>query len=631
MRIIISVFVFLFLINNKNLAQNTKLYIPLNIQKAIDSGTRSNNGKPGINYWQNKSEYKINAEILPDSGYLIGNEVIAYHNNSPDTLNNIVIRIYQDIAKIGAVRDWYIGMEGLNKEVKINYLIISDDTLDLSPKSKNVKRGSTNLSVRLNKPLAPKANVEIKIGWEFKIPKKFKIRMGDYGNGNLYVAYWYPEVAVYDDIDGWDRLDYQGSVEFYNDFSDFDISLKVPAGYVLWVTGDLQNAKEVLREDIYNKYKKAQQSDETVNIITQQDYEKGIVTSSNEFNTWHFIAKNVTSAAFAMSNSYNWDGASVEVDNKTGRRVLTDAVYPDSTIHWDSTAQYARSTIEYLSTELPGYPYPYSHATSYCNGRRGGGMESPMMANDGAPQEKSRHIGLIFHEIAHNYFPFIMGTNERKYAWMDEGWASFFPREVVNKYVPEADYGKYFVTSLSKSIGNESELPPIVPSYSYKGRYSRIGFYTRPATAYYELKELLGNKLFKKALLEYMNRWNGKHPIPIDFFNTFNDAAGEDLSWFWNPWFYEFGYPDLAVTEAENGNGFVTAKIKKIGNIPTRVNITFEFEDGTTKIIKKSSRVWSEGKKEFNIRLDTKKRVVKITVGNDYIVDAVKENNVYEF
>lgn len=628
---VLSILLVIIVFSSINLSQNSNLYIPLNIQKAIEKGTRSYNGEPGKNYWQNKSIYKIKAEVLPDSSYLIGDEVITYSNNSPDTLSQIVIRLYQDIGKVGALRDWYIGEKGFNSGVKLNYFIVNDDTLDVSPESKEIKRGSTNLFVKLNNPLVPKTTINVRIGWEFEISKEFKIRMGNYGNGNLYVAYWYPEIAVYDDIDGWDKIDYQGSVEFYNDFSDFDISLKVPSGYVIWGTGDLKNAKDVLREDIYEKYQKAKRSNETINIISQKDYENGIVTAQNKFNTWHFAADNVTSVAFAMSKSFNWDGASVEVDKKTGRRVLTDAAYPDSVLHWNNAAQYARASIEYMSTKLPGYPFPYSHATSYCNGSRGGGMESPMMANDGAPKGKGRHVGLIFHELAHNYFPFIMGTNERKYAWMDEGWASFLPTVIVNKYVPDYDYLKNGIRFLSMSIGNEAELPPIIPSYSYKSKYARTGFYTRPATAYYELKELLGEVTFKKALLEYMKRWNGKHPIPIDFFQTFNDVTGEDLSWFWNPWFYEFGYPDLAIKNAENSNGYVKATIEKIGNIPTRVIINIEFDDGTIKTINKSSRIWSDGKKEFNIRLDTDKKAVKITLGNKYIVDAVKDNNVFKF
>jgi len=619
-----------FLLSSSFYGQTPELYSPLNIQKAIVKGTRSIDGNPGNNYWQNKSEYRITAEILPDSSYLIGDETIIYHNNSPDSLKEIIIRLYQDISKIGAVRDWYVGKDRLNDGVKINYLILDNDTLDLSPMSIDTRRGSTNLIIKPINKIAPSSRIELKIGWEFEVSKDLIIRMGNYGNGNLYVAYWYPQIAVYDDIDGWDRIDYSGSVEFYNDFSNYDVTLKIPKGMVVWATGELQNGKEVLRADIYSKYEQAKESDETIRIITQEDYSKGLVTNSNEINEWHFKASNVTDFTFSTSKSFNWDGASVVVDSSAGRRVLTDVVYQDSTIHYDEAAQYARATIEYLSNDLPGYPYPYSHATSYCNGRRGGGMESPMMANDGAPRNRARHIGLIFHEIAHNYFPFIMGINERKYAWMDEGMASFLPTDIVNRYEPEFDYQKRRILSYLKAAGRETDLPLVTPSYSYKTN-TGLGFYDRPAIVFYELKELLGEELFKKGLLEFMNRWEGKHPIPQDFFLTFNEVAEEDLTWFWKPWFYEFGYPDLAITNVETGDGFVSATINRIGNIPTGIEVTFEFDDGTLKSLSKSVRVWKDGKKELIVKLETSQKIKSVKVGSNYIPDSVEENNVFTF
>ena len=286
--------------------------------------------------------------------------------------------------------------------------------------------------------------------------------------------------------------------------------------------------------------------------------------------------------------------------------------------------------IDYYSNELPGYPYPYSHITSFCNGSRGGGMETPMMTNDGESKSVASIVGLLSHEIAHSYFPFIMGTNERKYAWMDEGWASFFPEEIVNGYVPSHDYWIGRCEAYSRNAGKESELPPIVPSYTYKGKYVRTGFYNRPTNAYKELEILLGRKLFKKALLEYMKRWNGKHPISYDFFFTFNDVVNEDLTWFWKPWFFEFGYPDLTVEKVNQNNDRILIKIVKLGNIPTRVEVTIEFENGIKEIIKKSARIWQDGKDSFEIEIPDKTEKVKsVTVGNKHIPDAVIENNSY--
>jgi hypothetical protein len=282
-----------------------------------------------------------------------------------------------------------------------------------------------------------------------------------------------------------------------------------------------------------------------------------------------------------------------------------------------------------MSNELPGYPFPYSHVTSFCNGNRGGGMETPMMANDGAPSSLAGHVGLIFHEIAHNYFPFMMGTNERKYAWMDEGWASFYPKEVVDKHDHDYDYLAKRVASYENKAGNEAELPPMILSYSYLTSSSRTGFYDRPSVAYYELMNLLGKNKFKEAMLVYINRWKSKHPIPLDFFNTINAVAEQDLSWFWKPWFYEFGYPDLAIKSVESGNEGIIVLVEKIGNIPTRVKLTILYNDETTEIIEKPASVWSKLNNEYQIKVNNKKEIKNIILGDKHIPDVNKNNNLF--
>ena len=255
-------------------------------------------------------------------------------------------------------------------------------------------------------------------------------------------------------------------------------------------------------------------------------------------------------------------------------------------------------------------------------------METPMMANNGAPSDRAEHIGLIFHEIAHNYFPFMMGTNERKYAWMDEGWASFFPTDLVQAYEPESGYRERRVRSYVQEAGFETDLPLLTPSYSYQTKSARLGFYDKPTNAYYELVELLGEELFKRALLEFINRWYGKHPLPQDFFFTFDHVAGEYLSWFWNPWFYEYGYPDLALTDLKEENGNATVKIKKLGNIPTRIELLFELENGKNIKVSESAKVWKDGKDEITIQCKTSDKIRKVTLGNKNIADVNEKNNI---
>ncbi len=618
-----------FLISTSDFAQKTSLYLPLNVKKSYDSGVRNYDGTPGAKYWQNKSVYNIKAELFPDSSLLKGEETVKYFNNSPDTLRRVVIRLYQNIFKEGSTRDWLFNPIGFTKGDIVKLITVNGDTVTASSPKSPMMRGSTNMFIHLPKALAPGKSVTLKFKWEFKIPTVIKLRMGNYGDGDFFISYWYPQVAVYDDVDGWDVLDYTGGVEFYNDFSDFDFQLTVPDNFTIWATGDLVNPKEVYQKEILDKWAKAKKSDETVQIISKKERDEKLVTVHNPKNVWHFVAKNVTDVSFAVSDSYVWDGSSVVVDSTTGRRALTSVVYEPGTPNFNEGAQFAHATINYLSNVLPGFHYPYSHHTTFCNKGRGGGMETPMMANDGAPTVRARTIGLISHEITHTYFPFIMGTNERKYAWMDEGWATFTPKEIIAGFEPDYDYWGGIVRRYENAAGQEAEIAPIIPSYMNRGKYGRIAFYSRPACAYKELEMLLGRKTFKNALLAFMNRWHGKHPLPWDFFFTFNNVTGRDLDWFWKPWFFEAGYPDLKIEEVQTEGKNVDVTVKKTGNIPTRVKVTFVFNDGTKKTKCLKADVWKDGAKYVHVKFSSSKKLSKVLLGDKHIPDENRKNNIF--
>jgi aminopeptidase N len=336
----------------------------------------------------------------------------------------------------------------------------------------------------------------------------------------------------------------------------------------------------------------------------------------------------VNDVSIAVSDSHIWDAASVEVEK--GRRVLVNSVMPDSSNHYKESAQFGRYTIEHFSKEFPGYPYPYPHATSFFNGRRGGGMETPMMANNGSPQGRASYIGLVAHEFAHSYFPFFMGTNERKYAFMDEGWATFMPIGVIEEFEPDYPYVPKRVTTYEISAGYEGELPPIVPSFSIETNFTRTNFYNRPAVAYICLQRLLGKNLFKQAVIEFIDRWQEKHPIPLDFFNTVSDVAGKDLSWFFEPWFYEFGYPDLNLESVNQEAGEVSINVKKLGNIPTKVLVNIYFEDDKAVTIERPASVWKDGNTELKLTKKVDSEIVKVELGSVKIPDSNRKNNVIE-
>jgi len=600
--------------------------LPLNIQKAYDNNTRSYDGNPGPAYWQNSSDYKMDVTVNTKTDEIIGSAEITYFNNSPDTLKHLVLRLYQDFFRQGSARQWAINTGDLMEGTDITSLIIDGEVYN----KENDFPGyyMTNFRIRLKKTINPGATAKVVIDWNVDLPTVRGLRMAKNDEGHYFIAYWYPQIAVYDDVDGWDLIEYYGIVEFYNDINNYEVNISVPGDYVVWATGELQNASDVLQNEIANRYEKAKKSDEVVQIITQKDYKNNAVTEKAKSHTWSFKAINVPDFSFAISNKSNWDGTSLVVDKSIGRRVFTDAVYPDGSKHWTKGAEVSRASVEYMSNTLPGIPFPYPHMTSVWNGKRGGGMETPMMANNGGPSKYDDFVELLFHEISHTYFPFYMGTNERKYAWMDEGWAAYLPNELSKELVPEADYLKYVSDSYLSLAGQEVELPLMIPSFQHNSFPSgRVAAYTRPAMAYHFLRDALGDKKFKLALHEYIKRWNGKHPLPYDFFNTFEDALGEDLQWYFQPWFFETGYPDLGIKEITNNNEVV---VEKVGNFPIPVCIVYEMENGKSNKVYHSTAIWKDGNTSFTVQLPKNIVIDKVRLGNDHIPDVNQANNIWE-
>jgi hypothetical protein len=356
------------------------------------------------------------------------------------------------------------------------------------------------------------------------------------------------------------------------------------------------------------------------------------VTNGKEKNVWKIKAENVPDVAWGASSRYLWDASSVEVDNK-GRRVLTDAVYPLGTgKSFDQVALFAKLSVKFLSEELPGFPFPYPKITVFHGETKwGGGMEIPMMCNNGNAGGAARQAGVTLHEIAHTYFPFFMGTNERKYAWMDEGWATFFTSHNIGSISEGADELSGNIMYIGIAMGTETDLPTITPSVSARGT-QMLGFasYVKASIAYYFLKDALGEDLFKKAMLEYINRWNGKHPLPYDFFFTFNDVAKEDLSWFWKPWFFESGYPDLSVKNVAVSKGKAELDIEKAGNVPVPIDLEISYTDGTKENIYKNTSVWKNGNKETKIEIKTEKEISKVELLTKRSPDANGKNNYYQ-
>jgi hypothetical protein len=625
----VAVIVVLFLVFFSAQGQKKQVFIPHEVQQAYKNNTRSFTGKPGENYFQNHSKYTIEADFNPETGLLKGKETIVYTNNSPDDLSLIPLRVYMNIFKKGAERDFGLPSEDLHDGVQINSVSVNGTDVEQSKDMRMDKRDGTVRYLFLKESVKTGEEVKIYLEWTVQLPTNVTIRMGKYENDSWFVGYWYPQISVYDDISGWDTHPFTGSAEFYNDFCDYDVTITVPEEYMVWATGTLQKPEKHYQPGVLERYKQAHNTEEIIPVVTENDIENNKVLKGN--NKWQFKAKGVPDFAFAVSKHYIWDATSVEVDQNTGRRTFVNSVYKKSSKSFKKVAEIAKETIDLLSDSVMRVSFPYPEMTVF-NGS--GGMEYPMIINDGDTPDYINTVHLTAHEIGHNYFPFYVMTNESYYAFMDEGLISFLPRDVEGYLVdnPNFDPFRSITMDFKRRAGNMKEVPLMVKSYMLSDYSSyRLHAYVRPANAFYFLRDMIGHDKFHEIIKIYIDRWKKKHPTPYDFFYTFEDVLGKDLSWYWNPWFFEFGYPDLAIGKVAANKNPVEVEIKKLGNVPIPLHLTIKYEDDSKKVIRKDASIWKNGNSKFTLNLQRNKNIEKIEIGAPKIPDAVEENNFYNF
>ena len=606
-------------------AQETELYTPLNIKQAYENGTRSPDGTPGQNYWQNRADYFMEIKLDPVSATLSGKESIHYYNNSPDTLEEIVFHLFPDYFKEGNPKEYSVRPTDLHDGVDINRFRLNGEEVGFSGRNRRFVPQSTGFIFYPQKPLMPGSKTEIKIEWEYQINRHSHMRTGMVDESSFFIAYFFPRIAVYDDLSGWNIQSYTGMKEFYNDFGDFEVSIEVPQNYIVWATGILENPEEVLNRKYYEKYQTALESDRIIHIVTAEEADEKAITRKNIQNRWQFRASDVTDFAFATSDHYLWDASSLVVDQSNGRRVLVDAAYNVNSSDFHRVAQIARDAVEVMSTKIPGTPYPFPRITVF-NGLSE--MEYPMMVNDMSVGE-SMVVSLTSHEIFHSYFPFLVGTNETKYAWMDEGWATFADHLITQELEPEHAFGIYFMDLFENNMKAGRDLPLYTHSDILGLSDYWVNSYPKASSFNMMLKDLMGDELFYKVLREYIARWRGKHPMPYDYFNTFSQASGIDLNWLFQSWFFEFGYADLGITEVIRKDDQTEIIIKNNGSLPTPIFLEVQFDDGTKQKFHEKVSVWENGKSSFPISITSDQEIKVIKLGNKLFPDADKANNLY--
>ena len=615
---------FLYLTLSHDHTNAQALYMPRNIAKTFSNGTRSMEGKPGNNYWQNEGNYDINVTVTPETKLVDGVEKIVYYNNSPDTLKTIVIRFVNNFHKQFAPRGGYSNPDIITSGLHIKSFSINDELYPVDSKNWETFSG-----IRLKQPISPHSSAKLDIAWDYPLSKQSG-REGQIDSTTFYVAYSYPRVSVYDDYYGWDVIPHNGRQEFYNDFNDYRLSVKVPKNYVVWATGDLTNPENVLQPAIVKRLIASYTSDEVISIASNQEMQQHLVTRQNDWNTWTFTSKHISDVCFATSNHYVWDGASVAVDDKNGRRTSVQSAYNDSAKDFHSYTKWSQHSLRYFSTEWPAVPYPFSKMTSF---QGFADMEYPMMINDATTKDMKFAQMVQDHEIAHTYFPFYMGINETRYAYMDEGWATtleyLIGTEEFGKARADSVYKMFRINRYIKDLSAEEDQPIITMSTQVSGAGYGNNSYGKASLSYLALKDMLGDDLFKKALHYYMNAWNGKHPIPWDYFHCMSTGSGQNLDWFFKNWFFSNNYIDLKISKVTNTGTGYNVEVKNIGGFAIPFDLMITYTDGSVFTKHYTPAIWTNNQSQQLINIPGTKPVSSLQLDNGIFVDFSPSDNIW--
>jgi len=553
---------------------NTNKFKQLGQELPTPNVYRTADGKPGHLYWQQKVDYIIEVKLDDEKQQIYGEEEITYTNNSPNELEYLWVQLdqnvrhpdsdkyktsTQDFSEGVKLRDYYSLFNGFPGGFNLDYV------QDANGKDLNPTINNTMMRIDLEQPLVAGASTKIKIKWWYNINDRMEIggRSGyEYfkeDDNYLYtIAQFFPRMAVYSDVEGWQNKQFLGRGEFALPFGDYDVKITLPDDMVVGATGEIQNKSEVLSPKQITRLEQAAKASSPVLIISQEEAEQAEKTKSNKEKTWHFTAENVRDFGWAASRKFIWDAQGVPMGDRT---VMAMSLYPkEGNPLWEKYSTKAIVlSLEVYSKHTFDYPYPvaYSvHAKSI-------GMEYPMICfNFGRPDKDGKYsnrvkygmIGVIIHEIGHNYFPMIVNSDERQWTWMDEGLNVFLQYMTEKEWTDET--GKPFQSRrgpaekiVNYMKGDKSNISPIMTNSESIFQFGNNA-YGKPATALNILREsIMGPELFDHAFKTYANRWMFKHPSPADFFRTMEDASAVDLDWFWRGWFYTNNHVDISLDE----------------------------------------------------------------------------------
>ena len=561
---------------------------------------RSASGMPGPKYWQNRADYNLDVTLDTANHRISGTVILTYTNNSPDKMNFLWLYLEQNAFRKDSRSAATNAMDGLRSDIGSITNGTSIKSVSIinngNPEPAEFLATDTRLQIILKDTLGTNGEkIKIKIEYAFDIPVNGIRRMGRSATKNGWIwtiAQWYPRVAVYDDISGWNTMPYLGIGEFYLEYGDFDYTIHAPADLTVVGSGELVNPAEVLTTQTIARLASAKNSDLTVMIRDSNDVLKN-QHPAKAMLSWHFTCNNARDIAWGASKAFIWDAARINLPN--GKKALAQSLYPMESIgknRWSRSTEYIKAAVEFYSGSWFEYCYPV--ATSVAQ-HYGGGMEYPGVIFDEMNDMAEDVWGVTSHEFGHTWFPMIVGSNERKYGWMDEGFNTFI-NTLASKHFNKGEYLEPRDLRLSTALTQGLQPIMTLPDAGSSG----ITNYDLPSLGLTILREqILGAQRFDFAFRTYIHRWAFKHPTPWDFFHCMDNVAGEDLSWFWNEWFFT----DWKLNQSIKGIEYADSNYAKgalitlenLGQMALPVTLAIKEQNGKTDTVKLPAEIWMQG------------------------------------
>jgi hypothetical protein len=603
------------------------VYETRNFTRAVQRGTRDRTGVPGRTNWVQRARYRIDAQLDPDKQRLTGSEQVTYVNRSPDTLKTLAVYLRQNLFAPGSPRREPVPITGgvTLTRVEAEGRELRPLLADSDPRMAGYELSATVMWIRPPHPVAPGDSTTLAFAWSFTPPPSPSDGRQGREPDVYFLGYWYPQMAVYDDVNGWVTDPYINGAEFYMDMADYDVRVTVPRGWAVGATGTLRDSASVLTPRTLERLAAIRGKRDVAHIITTADLGTGnALVSKGSTATWHFTASSVRDFSWGAGNHHLWDATSALVRNQRGT-VDTVAIHsffrvsPAAAAWALGGARFTRDAIEQLSRWL--WPYPWPQMTSMEGVLTSGGMEYPMMTLMQPWADTLSLAGDLMHETGHMWFPMQVGSNETRHAWMDEGLTQFNAAQAMRVLYGEprsggrpndSEQGQRATYTRAARNGNDAAL--MTWSDLFPLNLYWVSNYNKTAQVLVALRGMLGDSTFHRALLEYGRRWTGRHPDPADFFNTFENVSGRDLSWFWTSWFYQAWPLDQAIGSVVAQGDSLVITVEDRGLVPMPVNLSVTRENGSVLHVSIPAEEWLTGRRAIRGSVPLVPAVVKVQI-----------------